>query len=138
MIFFFFFVKVRKNELKSRKAAPRISGIAHQKGKEGGRKGERVEHFSIILFYTNNKIQKRRLVRFAVVIFIEAFEAVVRLQVFVRQRILDKRHMTEHVLIWHLNGVSSLRTNLLDRTANVRRADVLESRYANVERDESS
>lgn len=100
-------------------------------------------NFSVFFLHTNNKIQRdcaraRSLVRVAVVIVVEAVEVDVGREMLVRERIFDERHMTEHVLIRHLNGVSSLGANLLDGAANVRRADVFESRYANVERDECS
>lgn len=44
--------------------------------------------------------------------------------------------MTEHVLIGHLNGVGSLRPDLLNGATYVRRAHVLQARYANVQGDE--
>lgn len=80
-----------------------------------------------------------RLVRFAaVIIVVKAVEVDVGREVLVRKCIFDERHMTKHVLIRHLNGVSSLCANLLDRATNICRAAFLEPRYANVERDECS
>lgn len=58
------------------------------------------------------------------------------LQHATRIRILDQCQMTEDILIGHLYGVGALRTYLLDGATYIRRAHILQTRYANVQRDE--
>lgn len=59
-----------------------------------------------------------------------------RLQHTPRIRVLDQRQMAEDILIGHLYGVSALRTYLLHCATYIRRAHILQTRYANVQRNE--